>query len=86
MANKKHNAHQLVLNFEIVHISISESESRTREQKRARNIVIYTNQIHRCIDGIYEHLVDREYQDFKDEVESAIEYLEYLRDHGDKTF
>lgn len=83
MAKKKHSDQQLILDFDA---KKPKTESRTREEKRARNIVVYTNQIHECINGIYEHLVDREYQDFKDEVESAIEYLEYLRDNGDKKF
>jgi hypothetical protein len=35
---------------------------------------------------MYEHLVDREYQDFSDELETAIEYLEHLRENADKKF
>jgi len=56
------------------------------EAKRAKEILRYTNLIHTCVTNVYEHLVDREYQDFQDEVETAIEFLEYLRDNGDKRF
>lgn len=83
MSTKKHNSYQLVISFEINNI---QSDERIREIKRAKNILIYVNQIHQCLDNIYEHLVDREYQDFKDEVEAAIEHLEYIRDNGDKKF
>jgi len=62
------------------------SDVRAREVKRAREILVYINRVYQCLDNVYEHLVDREYQDFQDEVEAAIEYLEYLRDNGDKKF
>jgi hypothetical protein len=96
MTTKKHNVKQLTLNFNatdktegVVNASIvngSNTESRELEIKRARDILVYVNRIHQCIDDVYEHLVDREYQDFQDEVETAIEYLEYLRDNGNKKF
>jgi hypothetical protein len=79
----KKNPNQLILVFVT---SVPESESRAREVKRAGDILAYTNRIHQCVNNIYEHLVDREYQDFKDEVDTAIEYLESLRDNGDKKF
>lgn len=83
MTTKKHNPNQLTLNFDT---NSGQSEERAREVKRARNILVYVNRVHQCLNDVYEHLVDREYQDFKDEVEAAIEYLEYLRDNGDKKF
>lgn len=83
MTIKKHNPNQLTLNFEI---NETKSDVRAREVKRAREILVYINRVHQCLNDVYEHLVDREYQDFQDEVEAAIEYLEYLRDNGDKKF
>jgi flagellar biosynthesis/type III secretory pathway M-ring protein FliF/YscJ len=83
MTTKKHNPNQLTLNFEI---NETKSDVRAREVKRAREILVYINRVHQCLNDVYEHLVDREYQDFQDEVEAAIEYLEYLRDNGDKKF
>jgi len=83
MTIKKHNPSQLTLNFEI---NETKSDVRAREIKRAREILVYINRVHQCLNNVYEHLVDREYQDFQDEVEAAIEHLEYLRDNGDKKF
>lgn len=83
MSTKKHNAYQLAFNFDT---NNPEAEARARELKRAREILVYVNRVHQCLNDVYEHLVDREYQDFQDEVETAIEYLEYLRDNGDKKF
>ncbi len=54
--------------------------------ERARRIVIYMDRIHDCLDNVYESLVDREYQVFKDEVESAIEHLEHLLEKRDELF
>jgi len=94
MTIKKYNVKQLTLNFDVVDntatiirdVVVSSTESREREVKRARDILVYVNRVHQCLNDVYEHLVDREYQDFQDEVEAAIEYLEYLRDNGDKKF
>jgi len=94
MTIKKYNVKQLTLNFDVADntatiiqdVVISSTESREREVKRARDILVYVNRIHQCLNDVYEHLVDREYQYFQDEVEAAIEYLEYLRDNGDKKF
>jgi hypothetical protein len=80
---KSSDPNQLTLNFKI---NETKSDVRAREVKRAREILVYINRVYRCLDNVYEHLVDREYQDFQDEVEAAIEYLEYLRDNGDKKF
>ncbi len=44
------------------------------------------DRIHDCLDDIYEALVDREYQKFRDEVESAIEHLENLLEKKDDLF
>lgn len=44
------------------------------------------DRIHDCLDDIYEALVDREYQKFRDEVESAIEHLEHLLEKKDDLF
>lgn len=80
---KKHRPRQFALNFDDPY---GRDDEKTREIKRARNILVYIDRVHRCLNDVYENLVDREYQDFMDEVESAIEYLEYLRDNADKTF
>ena len=53
---------------------------------RAKLILVYMDRIHDCLDDIYEHLVDREYLKFKDEVESAIEHLEHLLEKKDELF
>jgi hypothetical protein len=94
MTIKKYNVKQLTLNLTVTNntativqnVVVSSTESREREVKRARDILVYVNRVHQCLNDVYEHLVDREYQDFQDEVETAIEYLEYLRDNGDKKF
>lgn len=95
MTIKKYNVKQLTLNFDVADntatiiqdvVVSTNTESREREVKRARDILVYVNRVHQCLNDVYEHLVDREYQDFQDEVEAAIEYLEYLRDNGDKKF
>lgn len=44
------------------------------------------DRIHDCLDDVYEALVDREYQKFRDEVESAIEHLEHLLEKKDDLF
>ena len=54
--------------------------------ERAKRILIYMDRIHDCLDNIYESLVYREYQNFKDEVESAIEHLEHLLEKKDELF
>lgn len=95
MTVKKYNVKQLTLNLTVTNntatiiqdvVVSSSTESREREVKRAKDILVYVNRVHQCLNDVYEHLVDREYQDFQDEVETAIEYLEYLRDNGDKKF
>ena len=96
MSAKKHSVKQLTLDFAVTDnttnviqtavVGGSNTKSKEREIKRARDILVYVNHIHQCLNDVYEHLVDREYQDFQDEVETAIEYLEYLRDNGDKKF
>lgn len=53
---------------------------------RAKKILVYMDRIHDCLDNIYEALVDREYQVFKDEVESAIEHLEHLLENKNDLF
>jgi len=53
---------------------------------RAKLIIVYMDRIHDCLDDIYEALVDREYQKFRDEVESAIEHLEHLLEKKDDLF
>lgn len=80
---KKPNQNQLSLNFDTHH---GQDEQRAHEIKRARNILAYVDRIHECLNDMYEHLVDREYQDFSDELETAIEYLEHLRENADKKF
>ena len=54
--------------------------------ERAKRILIYMDRIHDCLDDVYEALVDREYQKFRDEVESAIEHLEHLLEKKDDLF
>jgi hypothetical protein len=54
--------------------------------ERANRILVYMDRIHDCLDNVYESLVDREYQVFKDEVESAIEHLETLLEKRDELF
>lgn len=83
MTIKKYSSYQLTIDF---NINKSLVDKRAEEIKRAKKILIYVNRVHECVNNVYEHLVDREYQDFKDEVETAIEHLEYIRDNGDKTF
>lgn len=53
---------------------------------RAKKILVYMDRVHDCLDNIYEALVDREYQVFKDEVESAIEHLEHLLENKNDLF
>jgi hypothetical protein len=91
MKPNKKNSYQLTIEFILyfertpVHTKVL-NDVRAKEIKRAKEIHTYVTLIHQCLDDVYEHLVDREYQDFKDEVETAIEFLEYLRDNGDKKF
>lgn len=54
--------------------------------ERAKRILVYMDRIYDCLDNVYESLVDREYQIFKDEVESAIEHLEHLLEKRDELF
>jgi hypothetical protein len=59
---------------------------RDNDIRRAKLILVYMDRVHDCLDDIYEHLVDREYLRFKDEVESAIEHLEHLLEKKDELF
>jgi hypothetical protein len=59
---------------------------RENDVRRAKLIIVYMDRIHTCLDDIYEHLVDREYLKFKDEVASAIEHLETLLEKKDDLF
>jgi len=54
--------------------------------ERAKLILVSMDRIHDCLDDVYEALVDREYQKFRDEVESAIEHLENLLEKKDDLF
>jgi hypothetical protein len=55
-----------------------------KEIARGRAILCYTSKIHECVDNIYEYLVDRQYRDFNDEIDAAIEFLQHLKEHRDK--
>ncbi len=84
MTKSKINSTQLLLDFGRCPDDDKKKESFSKESKRAIIILNYVNKIHECLDNIYEYLVDRQYRDFKDEVEAAIEFLEHLKEHRDK--